>query len=416
MNENAPHPFLEYSQALLPFHPPCAIEALAAPSLDGTQTERAVKRMLRTLERSDHAPATLVLLGLGDGLFAKAVANAMPPASGLVVVEQDPRLVHGILTHAPQRLDWLAPASGDAKERLLLTDTSLWAITLLLHAFGGIKGCIPLRNPAVSQKSAPGLGALQKMLVTTQEEKLPPFYPTDTAPSLSIAAILRPEEPYLNDFFAQFPDNIGGAQLELAVVWDTATLPDSLPTDRPLRQMARPLNGDFAAQRNTMLSLCNGEWVLFLDADERLPKTFWEVLPAMIARRQTGAYWFPRQTFYPDTEHALSGLGLWPDLQLRLFRRGRGVHFINRVHERLVGVAGNAYIAPALAIRHLNQVQKTAEEIEAKYAVFNAAGELTDKGHRRSKDYPHLSVTFFEEMERRAGADTLLRLPAQPEE
>ena len=38
------------------------------------------------------------------------------------------------------------------------------------------------------------------------------------------------------------------------------------------RVFLRDLNADFAAQRNFGLSLARGEWVLFIDADERIPQ------------------------------------------------------------------------------------------------------------------------------------------------
>jgi hypothetical protein len=208
-------------------------------------------------------------------------------------------------------------------------------------------------------------------------------------PRLSAAAILTPAEPDLPAFFRQFPPWL----TELVLVWDAPALPDQLlpkgflqELPFPVRQLARPLGADFSAQRNAMLAACKGDWVLYLDADERLSPEDWAKVPGLCALDATGWH-LPRVTFYPTVNNALIGFGLWPDIQLRLFRSRAGLTFVNPVHERLVGLSGQQGLALGVEIEHLSRLRKNEAQLRAKLEVFDAAGA----GHVRhalSAAYP----------------------------
>lgn len=381
------HPFQRYARSHLPFHPVLEAGDLIQP-LPTQDMERAVARMARAGTRG--SGQHLLLLGLGSGVLARELARILPPYVRLTVAELNPQRVRAMLETSPNLLDWWQ----DEPQRQVLVDTSPWAILLLLHAHGGLEGISPLRNPEVGARgSAIRYGLLQKLLVLAQEKSLDETKLRWGSPSVSAAAILRPDEPNLEGFLAQFPPWLE----ELVIVWDAATLPKhSLQAAPPLRELARPLDADFSAQRNAMLGACRGDWVLYLDCDERLSPESWAYIPLLTRLKKLQGYWFPRRTFYPDKGQAMAGMGLWPDLQLRLFCNAAGLHFVNPVHERLRGLEGAVAITPGMPILHLNQVLNTPERIEAKYALFSQAG---GSRHARSPDYPHLPLEFFSELE-----------------
>ena len=136
-----------------------------------------------------------------------------------------------------------------------------------------------------------------------------------------------------------------------------------------------------------MLAACTGDWVLYLDADERLSAPAWAALPLLCADPVTAAWHFPRITPYPTQDKALAGFGLWPDIQLRLFRRTAELRFVNPVHERLTGVCGPQALALDIEIEHLNRLRKSEAEIRRKLEGFDEAGAGPGR-HCLSPEYP----------------------------
>ncbi len=95
--------------------------------------------------------------------------------------------------------------------------------------------------------------------------------------------------------------------------------------------MVRPWPG-FAAQKNFALDQASGDWLLSLDADEEIsPELRDEILRLLVAGAGADGYAVPRRNVFLGQwiRHG----GLYPDWQVRLFRRGHG-RFVDRdVHE-----------------------------------------------------------------------------------
>ena len=92
----------------------------------------------------------------------------------------------------------------------------------------------------------------------------------------------------------------------------------------------RPLDGNFAAQRNAGTTAGAGDWAFHLDTDEIVSDAFCTALPRLAAAASSAdlrAVGFPRCNF---VDGALSDL--FPDVQYRLVRRD--VRFEKAVHER----------------------------------------------------------------------------------
>jgi (heptosyl)LPS beta-1,4-glucosyltransferase len=106
----------------------------------------------------------------------------------------------------------------------------------------------------------------------------------------------------------------------------------------------RPWPG-FAEQKNFGIAQASGDWILSVDADEEVsPELTEEILAVMAAADAADGYRVPRQNIFWGrwVRHG----GLYPDWQLRLFRRGRGRFLPHRVHEsvrvegRVAGLEG----------------------------------------------------------------------------
>ena len=129
---------------------------------------------------------------------------------------------------------------------------------------------------------------------------------------------------------------------------DDALVFDSGSTDRT-REIAREHGArvlqrrfdNYAAQRNAALAETRADWVLFVDADERVTPELARELREAIREQQPVGWWLPRHNFVFGklTLHA----GWYPDYQLRLFRRECGRYDPERhVHEilQLDGLTG----------------------------------------------------------------------------
>jgi glycosyltransferase involved in cell wall biosynthesis len=90
----------------------------------------------------------------------------------------------------------------------------------------------------------------------------------------------------------------------------------------------------FGAQKNYALSLAKGDWVLSLDADERVTPQLAAAIEGAIADAGADGYEFPRLSSFCG--RPLRHSGWHPDYVLRLFRRGRARFTDVIVHERVV--------------------------------------------------------------------------------
>jgi glycosyltransferase involved in cell wall biosynthesis len=90
----------------------------------------------------------------------------------------------------------------------------------------------------------------------------------------------------------------------------------------------------FGAQKNFALSLASGDWVLSIDADERVTPELAQAIGAAIGQHGFDGYEMPRRSSFLGREMRHSGWS--PDYVLRLFRRGRARFSDDLVHERVI--------------------------------------------------------------------------------
>jgi glycosyltransferase involved in cell wall biosynthesis len=139
---------------------------------------------------------------------------------------------------------------------------------------------------------------------------------------------------------------------------------------------------NYAGQRNAALAAAQTEWVLFVDADERIPAALADEIKQVLDQPPAG-WWIPRHNYLFGrlTLHA----GWYPDYQLRLLRRERA-HYERPVHE-IVVLAGEAgYLHNPLI--HLNYA--TVPEFVAKqkfYAAYDAERLAAEGGRAKPQNF-----------------------------
>ncbi|MBF0482478.1 MAG: hypothetical protein HQK81_11340 [Desulfovibrionaceae bacterium] len=383
------HPFWTYCAQVLAFD-------LGRERPEQTPGAGLDKKRLQALRAASRPGVSCVaLLGLGLGELARDLAGRASPECAFTAVELDPAKARRLI--ASGALPWL----GEDGPARLIADASPWAAGFLLRLAGDL-GNAPLimLNPELGEAEKSRYQSLRRFLAGRAGAAGAPLPgQTEPRPRLTLAAIVRPGEPELADFFDGVRDIAG----DLVLVWDGATLPEearSLAIPEGAIQLARPLCDDFAAQRNAMLAACPDGAVLSLDADERVSPGLRLALPELARLAQYDGVYLPRLTLAPGEERVLCGYGLWPDPQLRLFRKTPGARYVRPVHERLEGLPGATAVAPAAPIIHLNHVLKSPEAWADKLARFDAAsgGRLA---HRLGREYPSLPREFFDDLVRR---------------
>ena len=174
--------------------------------------------------------------------------------------------------------------------------------------------------------------------------------------------------------------------LESVSFSDEIIVVDSLSTDKT-REIAeqvkakvytRPFD-DFSSQKNYAMERANGEWILSIDADERVTDALaLEIKKVIQLENQYAGYYLTRQNFIFGGRMRY-GASL-TDFQLRLIRKGKG-EFRGLVHERIAlqGLAGTLK-GPLLHVTY-----QSLDEYFAKFNHFSSldAREL-QRQHKKS--------------------------------
>lgn len=83
------------------------------------------------------------------------------------------------------------------------------------------------------------------------------------------------------------------------------------------RVITRAMDGDWGGQQSFAIQQARYEWVLFLDADERISEPLGQEIVAAVAKGEPLAYWIQRENKFKHN-HATHGI-LRPDFVDRLF-------------------------------------------------------------------------------------------------
>ena len=138
----------------------------------------------------------------------------------------------------------------------------------------------------------------------------------------------------------------------------------------------------FGAQKNFALSLARGDWVLSLDADERVSPDLAAEIKAAIARGDSDGYELPRVSTFCG--RAMRHSGWFPDHVLRLFRRGRARFSDHLVHERVICDGPVARLSVPLQHDPVRRLEDALSRID-RYST--AGAEMIVSGNQR--------VSFF---------------------
>lgn len=90
----------------------------------------------------------------------------------------------------------------------------------------------------------------------------------------------------------------------------------------------------FHKNKQKAIDRCTGDWILQLDADERVSTDLQKEIASAIRGKEYDGYEMPRKNFFLG--RFLAKGGQYPDLTVRLYRRGMGRLPCKSVHEQAV--------------------------------------------------------------------------------
>lgn len=151
---------------------------------------------------------------------------------------------------------------------------------------------------------------------------------TFKTPTISAIIITRDEENNIKDCL----ENIKKIVDEIIII-------DSYSTDRTIKIaekytkkiFLKKFEKDFSKQRNFGLQKASGDWILSIDADERLSLKLKKEIPRLIQKSKFKGYLFSRRNYINAQKWLKYGI-FYPDWQLRLFKKG--IKFKGTIHER----------------------------------------------------------------------------------
>ena len=141
-----------------------------------------------------------------------------------------------------------------------------------------------------------------------------------------------------------------------------------------------PFDGHFANMKNELKSLCNGDYIFQIDADEMITEVLIGNLPTILeSNPDNEVYLVPRvNTVLGLTQEHITKWGWnvdgegrvnWPDYQWRILKNKPEIKWMNKVHERLEGFKTYSPLPqhPELALQH----PKTIERQEKQNNYYN---------------------------------------------
>ena len=136
----------------------------------------------------------------------------------------------------------------------------------------------------------------------------------------------------------------------------------------------RKLDGDFSAQKNSVIENCDGDYIFHIDADEIPHENLINILPKMVETNDVDLVWVPRVNTVEGLtdEHCtkwgwrVTKLGWvnYPDYQARIFRNSPDIRWRKPVHEHIWGCKTYAHLPPheELSLYHHKTIDKQEQQ------------------------------------------------------
>lgn len=177
------------------------------------------------------------------------------------------------------------------------------------------------------------------------------------------------------------------------IIIDNGSQDDTLKIAREYTEKIFKANTqDFASLRNLAMEKSLGDWVLFVDADERVLKPLKEEIEVMVTLSDYSAYAISRRNIIFGQEVRYGSF--WPDWVIRLLKRQDFEGWVGKVHEypKFKGVLGYSK-SSLLHLTHRNIDQIILKSLE--WSKIDAKLRLDSK-HPKMSGWRFLRILITE--------------------
>jgi hypothetical protein len=133
-------------------------------------------------------------------------------------------------------------------------------------------------------------------------------------------------------------------------------------------------DGDFSKLKNYTKSMCSGDYIFHIDADEIPHEVLMEQLHTILEMNEVDLVWIPRvNTVEGITQEHIDKWGWkvsskgwvnYPDYQARVYRNTDSIHWTRKVHEYIVGTKEYSHLPPheELSLYHHKTIDKQEQQ------------------------------------------------------
>ena len=197
---------------------------------------------------------------------------------------------------------------------------------------------------------------------------------------ISFAITTHNEGHYIQELLDQLIPHCEKTGDEIVVVDDNST--DEFTAqilynyaDKKIRLYNHALDNDFAGHKNYLNSLCDGDYIFQLDADEKIHDHLLTYLHDIVYNNtNVEMFLIPRVNVVTGlTDNDVQRWGwqvnekgwvMFPDYQTRLYKNTPEIKWEGKVHERIIGYKTHAPLPPEeeWSLYHIKDIQRQREQ------------------------------------------------------
>ena len=157
------------------------------------------------------------------------------------------------------------------------------------------------------------------------------------------------------------------------------------PDSKVIKHYTRKLDGNFAAQKNSVIENSSGDYVFHIDADEYPNEILLQQLKQILEMNDVDLVWIPVDGFTQDDVRkwgwriSEQGWVNYPDYQARVFKRDSEIRWTRPLHEYITGCKTYAHLPPQEELSLYHPKTKEKQEQQNQFYMDNFSRDLLSR-------------------------------------